>query len=554
MIRFFLLGLFLVTLPIFGQVKINKLVNKVPAKKTMKLIYAGLIEKKDSLFEGNPLFTQQVHFEYDNATLKCDSAVIYQQTNKFKAFSNVFFTAKDTVQISSKSLDYDGNTRMATAKGNAVLTSKEGTLSSDAIYYNRSNQTAYYENEGTLVSKESTITSTNGMYFVKEKKTVFTNNVKVINNDNTITADKVISYNNNTKIEFIGNVKMDNKDYNITTQRTIYYPNQKKLDFFTNTTIVDKSNPTNLINTNNGVFYTKNKETYLNTRSTVRYGTRYLTGDKLYFNQTTGFGKAQGNIIIEEPAYERFIKGGYAEVYRKKDSAFVTKRAVAIKSFGKDSLYIKADTLFVVVNKNKESIIKAYHKAKFYKFNIQGKADSITFNEKKGVLSMHKKPIIWFAHNQLTGDTIYAHTVSESEKMDSILVKGNAYIINKVDTINTENKDFNQTRGNFLKATFDELNQVDSINIRGNAQSLTYIDDQETKTKIKKRIGINTSNCGIISAFIQDKKLRTLSCEINADSKIFPESKFPENARFFDGFLWRYDERLKSSKELFKSD
>jgi lipopolysaccharide export system protein LptA len=538
-----------------AQTKNNIILQKPTTKKTMKLIHAGLIEKKDNLYDGNPLFTNEVQFEYDNATLRSDSAIVDQQQNNFRAFSNVFFTATDTLQISSKSMDYDGNTRIVTAKGNVVLTTKDGTLLSEEVFYNRVNQTAYFTTGGTLVSKESTVSGTNGTFFVREKKTIFTDNVKVVGKDNsTILSDKAISYDSNNTIEFIGNVVMDNKDYKITTQKTIYHPKQNKMDFFTNTTIVDKANPTNTIQTNNGVFNTKNKETFLNSRSTVRYGTKYLTGDKLYFNQTTGFGRAKGNVIIDEPNYNRFIKGEYAEVYRKKDSAFVTKNAVAIKSFGKDSLYIHSDTLFAVTNKNKENVIRAYHKAKFYKSNLQGKADSLTFNDKKGLLTMHKKPIIWFGHSQLTGDTIYAHTQSNNNKIDSILVKGNPFILNKVDTINLSNRDFNQSKGNRLKATFNEQNEVDLITIKGNAQSLIYLDDEDKIKKTKKRIGINLSNCGIISASVKKKTMHLLNCEIDADSKIYPESKIPNNARFFDGFNDLFNQRIKNSKELFKDD
>ncbi|HBK82292.1 MAG TPA: OstA family protein, partial [Flavobacterium sp.] len=495
-----------------------------------------------------------VHFEYDNAILKCDSAIIYQQKNTFQAFSNVYFSAQDTLQITAKQMFYDGSTRIVSAKGNVVLTGKDGVLKSETVYYDRINQTAYFDTGGTLISKENTVSSTYGTYYVKEKKTVFTDNVVVVSPNSNIKSDKAISYNNNSKIEFIGNVAMDNKDYNITTQKTVYYPKQGKLDFFTNTTIVDKTNTTNTITTNNGVFYTKKKETFLNSRSTVRYGTRYLTGDKLYFNQTTGFGEATGNVLIEEPKYDRFIKGEYAEVYKKKDSAFVTKNAVAVKSFGKDSLYIHSDTLYAVTNKKKENIVRAYHKARFYKSNLQGKSDSITFNEAKGVISMHKKPIVWFGHTQLTGDVIHAHTVSKSQKMDSILVKGNTFIINKVDTINVANKEYNQTKGNFLKAIFNDQNEVDSIKITGNAQSLVYVDDEDKKLKTKNRIGINISNCGVIIATMKKKQIHTINCQINADSKLYPESKLPENARTFEGFLPRFSEKIKSSKEILTSD
>ena len=41
------------------------------------------------------------------------------------------------------------------------------------------------------------------------------------------------------------------------------------------------------------------------------------------------------------------IKGHYAEVFRLKDSVFITKRAIAIKEYRNDSIYIHADKLMV---------------------------------------------------------------------------------------------------------------------------------------------------------------------------------------------------------------
>ena len=41
------------------------------------------------------------------------------------------------------------------------------------------------------------------------------------------------------------------------------------------------------------------------------------------------------------------IRGHYAEVFRAKDSVFITKRAVAITVRDGDSIYVHADTLQV---------------------------------------------------------------------------------------------------------------------------------------------------------------------------------------------------------------
>jgi lipopolysaccharide assembly outer membrane protein LptD (OstA) len=38
----------------------------------------------------------------------------------------------------------------------------------------------------------------------------------------------------------------------------------------------------------------------------------------MYYNQITGFGKATGNVTLDDPKERRYIKGGYGEILRRK--------------------------------------------------------------------------------------------------------------------------------------------------------------------------------------------------------------------------------------------
>ena len=62
----------------------------------------------------------------------------------------------------------------------------------------------------------------------------------------------------------------------------------------------------------------------------------------MYFNQITGFGKAIGNVKLDDPAENRYILGGYGEIYEKTDSAVITEKPYAIKVLKTDSVYIAA--------------------------------------------------------------------------------------------------------------------------------------------------------------------------------------------------------------------
>src|SRR5690606_19118254 len=94
-----------------------------------------------------------------------------------------------------------------------------------------------------------------------------------------------------------------------------------------------------------GSYNMNSKEVYLKKNSRINYNGKILTGDDMYFNQITGFGTAKGNVTLRDPAENRYMKGGYGEIYEKKDSAMMTERPYAVKILEKDSMYFSAQRL-----------------------------------------------------------------------------------------------------------------------------------------------------------------------------------------------------------------
>ena len=53
---------------------------------------------------------------------------------------------------------------------------------------------------------------------------------------------------------------------------------------------------------------------------------------------------------------------------------------------------------------SEEKLSESFQKARIYKSNAQGRADSIAFNETDGIMHMYTKPILWSGEKQVTGD------------------------------------------------------------------------------------------------------------------------------------------------------
>jgi hypothetical protein len=133
--------------------------------------------------------------------------------------------------------------------------------------------------------------------------------------------------------------------------------------------------------------------------------------------------------------------------------------------------------------------------------------------------------------------------------MDSVRVFNNAFAISKSDSL-TE-KDFNQVKGKFMTGFFLN-NELNLVEVHENAQSVTYVDDEDTENNEKERIGINLSDCGIIEAEINGNNVEVLACRIQATSKLYPESKLPESAKYLKDFNWRGNEKMLRWQDIFE--
>ena len=308
-----------------------------------------------------------------------------------------------------------------------------------------------------------------------------------------------------------------------------------------------------------GFYDTTNDTGYFVRKSRIDYDNRVVKGDSIFFDRKRNFASASNNITVTDTINSSLIKGHYAEVYRAKDSVYITKRALAITIQEKDSIYMHADTL-MITGKPQHRITRGYYNAKIFKKDISAKADSIHADQKTGLtqlinlarlntgdaFSAARKPILWNVDNQMTGDTIHLKSNPVSEKLDSLIVFNNAFTISK-DTI-SENG-YNQISGKRLIALFNDNNDINEVHILKNAESINY-----TRNDNGELIGIDKAKSANIVIYIEDKEVVEFRREFDPEAKTHTEDDLPENARKLRGFDWREDERPTSVEDLFKDD
>lgn len=452
-----------------------------------------------------------VVFSHEGSILKCNKAYLYLKENYIKAFGDVILIQGDTITMRSKYAEYNGENQQAFSSGQVVLQSPEMTLETDTLYFDRISQKAFYQSGATIRDQENVLKSKIGTYLLNHKKYVFRNAV-------TITNPK----------------------YVIKTNHLDYFTNSGHAYLFGPSTITSKEN---FIYTEKGFYDTQKDVSHFLRKSYIKYNNRLIEGDSLFYNRNIEFASASRFVKITDSINQSVVKGHYAEVYRNQDSLVMEKKAVAMTLVEKDTLYTHGKKI-IVTGKTPDRVIRAYPNVRFYKFDMSGKCDSLHSSEKTNLTKLIGRPVLWNFDNQMTGDVMHLISNPETERLDSLKVLNNTFLVSK-DTIGTG---FNQVKGQDLFGRF-ENNQLREVDIIKNTEIIYYL-----RNDAQELIGINKSVCSKINILLDGNEVESIKEYQKFDGDIFPESDLPENARKLRGFIWRGDERINSLDNLFPEE
>lgn len=473
--------------------------------------YSDFLDVNQTEIPDALLLQGNVRINHDGVKMFCNKAYYFQKENYVKAFGDVRMVQGDTLFMNSKYVEYNGNVKRAYATGDVVMRSPDMTLATDTLNFDRVSQQAYYTSNGTITNKDNVLKSKSGRYYANEKKFQFLTAVTITNPKYVVKSNHLDYYNNSGHSYLSGPSTITSKENFIYTEKG-FYDSQKNIGHFLR-------------------------------KSYIKYKDRLIEGDSLFYNRNNEFASATNNVKITDTVNKGIIKGHYAEVYKKKDSLFVTKRAVAINLVEKDSVYIHGKVL-MVTGKPNERIIRAYKNARFYKTDMSGKCDSIHSSQTSNITQLIGKPILWNFENQMTGDVMHLVGNDKTQKLDSLKVLNNAFIISK-DSLGTG---YNQVKGQNLYGKFRD-SKLYEADIVKNTEVIYYM-----RNDAHELIGINKNVSSRINMTLDGNTIDSMTFFTNADGDIYPDKDLPENARKLRGFIWRENERIKSKNDLFSKE
>ena len=450
-----------------------------------------------------------VILRHDDIYLYCDSAHMNQASNSFKAFGHVKIEQGDSLEIYSKRLNYNGNTRIGHLFHDVKMINGEVTLYTDTLIYDRNKNLGYYKCGGKLVDSLNTLVSKHGYYYSDSKIAEFKYNVVGINNSSTIESDTLI-YNTETKIATIlGPTYILHSD-----STTIY----SELGWYNSNTDQSELLKKSLINHGDG---------------------KQLIGDTIFYDKKLGIGEAFHNVILKDSLNKIHLYGHYGYYKEEGEIGIITDSAMMVEFSQKDTTYIHGDTLYSYAQGEEEKMTLVYHNVRLFNNEFQGVCDSLTFFSGDSILHLMQMPIIWNEDQQITGDTI--HIYPKNGSVDKMHVINNAMMTQEEDTIH-----YNQVSGKEIIAYIqnEELHHVD---ISGNVESLFYPNDEEGL------IGLNSIKSSYMTIYFEDGKLQRFIVFPSPTAVMYPMSQITENMLYLANYTWQIDTRPISKEDIFRN-
>jgi lipopolysaccharide export system protein LptA len=504
--------------------------------KIIKIIQAGGSTQDQFYFPGANILVKKegirVHLFHEGALIKSDISYFYAKENFFKAKGDVVFTQGDSLKMTCDQIEYDGSSKLAKAWGKVVLEGPDMTLKTDTLYLDRANSEAFYNSFGTIVDEKRKLTSIRGIYFMNEKK-----------------------------YRFISRVRIDDPEYELKSQQLDYYTESDKAFFYGKTTIVGEEYD---IFCEKGAYDTQLQRGNFQKNAVIFYDNKEIRGDSLYFENEKNYAAATNNVSVIDTLNKSVINGHYGEIFKAKDSAIITRRALAINIIDQDSLYIHADTL-IATGPPEKKILRGYYDVRIFKTDLRGKSDSLHLDQSTGLIKLlklplsrkenqilstsqknKKNPILWFGKSQMSGDKIFLISDMKTKKLDSLKIVGNSWILER-DSISETG--FNQIKGGLLDGLFKD-GKLSEIDVSKNTEVIYYMYSDEGN----ELIGIDKTTCSRLKMITKEKEIEDITFFVSPNGDLFPDKDLPINERKLDGFIWREDERPDTILELFSEE
>ena len=451
-----------------------------------------------------------VAFRHDSMYMYCDSALFYEVNNSLDAYGNVRMNQGDTLFLYGDRLHYKGDEMLAKVRENVVMIDKEMKLTTDSLNYDRTINLGYYFNWGTVEDTLNVLTSEWGEYDTQTNDAMFNSEVTLTNPNFVLTSDTLL-YNTHTQVA------------------TIVGPS-------------DIRSNRNHIYSTLGRYFTATDQAHLLNRSVLTNDNKRLIGDSIYYDRVSGFGEAFDRVEMDDFGGKTRLTGDYIYYNELADSAYATRRAIAIDYSQGDSMFIHGDTLRLLSRfpdtDSVYRIVQAYRKVRIYRDDVQAVCDSLEFNSLDSCMTMYFDPVIWNGPQQVLGEVVRVYL--NDSTVEWAHVENQALIVERVDT-----NQFNQISGREVKAYFVGGN-IERTDVEGNVRVVYYYTEEGDSIAF----GMNTTECTYLTAYMKNRQVDKLYIREQSNGVFYPILQIPSGKDRLSNFAWLNKLRPLSKEDI----
>lgn len=449
--------------------------------------------------------------------------------------------------------EYNPTSKEAIFTGNVHLESRNADngdtlqIYTTNLYYNTLTHIAQMDDESTVRNADGIIYTSNGVYDTESTFTRLFNRSTVISTmsgspGTTLTADTIFYDRTLGRGEAFGNMILtDTVNKMILEGDYGYFDSMIDSAFVTGRARVIQYNPTG-----DGDFNPDRVDTlYVNDTFTRSSGTIYLHGDTIraFRTITQRVDTIYAPLTDTIPAVADSL-AVFSELPLVTETDTVVpadSMAVPVAAPRKFSVKEVADTIRFVV---------AAPHVKFYRKDMQGLCDSLTYVSADTMIYMDYSPIVWSDNRQISGDVIQIHlkdtvagadsTAKSRMTLDRAVIPTGGFMAELI-----EEGYYNQLSGKEMIATFD-AGVLSHLDVNGNVLAITF--PEENDSTINKVLNIESS---FLAADFKDNTIERMKLWSETNATVTPLYLAKKSLFFLPAFRWRGEYRPSDPDDIF---
>jgi lipopolysaccharide export system protein LptA len=482
------IALMLCQLSLYGQGK-----STIDIKQAGELLYEDVGDESIRKLIGNVILQQ------NDVLLYCDSALLYAESKKTKAFGNVRIVQENKFNARSRYLEYDGQTKDALLRQDVFLTDGEMNLTTQELHYNTRSKIARYYVGATITNQEATLTSKKGTYDSNIKQFYFKEKVRLKHPDFDLVAD-TLHYNNlSERADFFGPT-------DITSKRTISY-------------------------TEAGWYKIKTKESFFTKEGYVAIDSQqFIKADTIYFNESDDRGYCKGGVQMLDTVERTEIRGGHTIFDRKAGWNRVYQHPLLANFGDSDTLYLTADTIYQYKQGDTSSVLRAWNNTVITRADLLVNCDSLSYVEVDSMFRLFEAPIIWSDEFQISAE--YMELFTRDKEFDRLEMYREGFLVKEEDTVR-----FSQIKGKNMTAWF-ENRQIARMDVKGNGESIYYVERDDGSF-----MGANKIESSDITIVMEDNRPVEITFYVKPVAVLHPIDQVDPYAFRLAGFFWAIERK-----------